>query len=528
MIRVAIRCLTRSSLERTRDAARAAALCIAMLLTCVAPVTAQPDEDVDVTSSPPPTQSDPPPLTREQIVALHEKGVALFQAEKYDESLEVWREILGANPKDSIALYNAACTQVKLSYHDKAVALLERAVLAGFVDFDDMKRDPDLEPIREHPRYVALVNAIDEAVDRAGETMEQRARQMLDDDATVDRDERLRFVYATSLEPSSHAAMRATIDRQLDWQIEHLFDAPPNSWVLVVVPSPERADEILRSARVGGFYDHDLRRLVTREIGPSLRHELTHALHHAQMDRLGQTHPMWLQEGLASVFELYDLHDDGTMTVLPNSRMNVAVNLAKINGLSDWTRLFKESDRRFTRNRPRAKYAETRAIFQFLASEGRLVSWYRTYLETYDEDPTGALAFEREFETPLEEVERAFRLWVRAHDKVAEEIASDQPALGVWLSDQLANDGVRIVGVNPGGAARREGIRANDVILSIDGRPMYASEEIVYEIGRREAGEEVTLKLRRIAREFEVTIKLRPVTPPRNIDAAVSAPGIAA
>lgn len=472
-------------------------------------------------------QDAPPPLSREQIVALHEQGVARFQDGEYDAALDIWRQILKANPKDTIALYNAACTQARLSYPDKAVALLERAILAGFVDFDDMKRDPDLESIREHPRYVALVGAIDEAIALAGETMEQRAREMLDDDATVDRDERLRFVYATSLEPASHAIMRKTIDRQLDWQIEHLFDAAPDSWVLVIVPTPEKANEILRSARVGGYYDHDLRRLVTREIGPSLRHELTHALHHAQMDRLGQSHPMWLQEGLASVFELYELQDDGTLTVLPNSRMNIAVNLAKINGLSRWSRLFKEDDRRFTRNRPRAKYAETRAIFEFLAAHGRLVSWYRTYLETYDEDRGGALAFEREFDAPLDEVEQMFRAWVRDHDKVAEEIAADQPALGLWLSDQLANDGVRVVGVNPGGEARSAGVRPNDVILSIDGRPMYATEEIVYEIGRRDAGDEVTIRLRRIAKEYDVKVKLRPVTPPRDIDTAVSAPGVA-
>ncbi|NIM60902.1 MAG: hypothetical protein GTO30_04390, partial [Acidobacteria bacterium] len=52
----------------------------------------------------------------------------------------------------------------------------------------------------------------------------------------------------------------------------------------------------------GGIYEHERRRLIARDIGASLRHELTHAYHYADMDRLGQRHPLWVQEGIATLY----------------------------------------------------------------------------------------------------------------------------------------------------------------------------------------------------------------------------------
>src|SRR5690606_15189567 len=124
-----------------------------------------------------------------------------------------------------------------------------------------------------------------------------------------------------SLRRDAFDAMRATIRAQWDYQIKHLFDAPPDAHVLLMIPSAEQLGRFLPSSAIGGYYDHDRRTLLSRELRPSLRHEITHALHHAQMDRLGQKHPMWVQEGLASVFELYEFDEQGRLIVLDNSRL---------------------------------------------------------------------------------------------------------------------------------------------------------------------------------------------------------------
>jgi len=39
---------------------------------------------------------------------------------------------------------------------EMALALLKQAVAKGFKDFDWMKRDPDLESIRNDPRFQSL------------------------------------------------------------------------------------------------------------------------------------------------------------------------------------------------------------------------------------------------------------------------------------------------------------------------------------------------------------------------------------
>jgi len=50
--------------------------------------------------------------------------------------------------------------------------------------------------------------------------------------------------------------------------------------------------------------------------------------------------------------------------------------------------------------------------------------------------------------------------------------------------------------VTPGGPAERAGIRAGDVILAIDGRPVTASDELVVAIRARTPGDAVTLRVR--------------------------------
>ena len=461
-----------------------------------------------------------------EIERLHAEAVEEYTAGRYAEAIALWREILEQSPTDTIALYNAACAQVKLGSHDKALNLLEGAILCGFVNFERLKRDPDLAPLHGEERFQAILATIDEAYAKAADHMQEWARQALGEKAIVERDERYRIIYGTSLDRETFDRVKATLDKQIAMQIEAFFGDPPNSYVLLLVPTPTQADAILQSVRIGGYYDHDTRRLVMRDVGPALRHEMTHALHHAQMDRLGQDHPMWIQEGLASMFEMYDLDDAGGYVVRDNTRLNIVLNLRGAASLTPWNKLFADDDRRFVRSRPRAKYAEARAVFQYLAEKGRLEEWYRVYVEEiYVSDRSGAAAFERVFGQPLDATERDYRLWLATKAKVAEEVDEDLPALGLWVADQGANDGVLIVGVNPGGAAKRAGVRGSEVIVAVDGKPVYVVEEVVNEILVRGLGAEVTLRLRHGIKYREVKVPLRPVKPSRHVE-VVQPPGV--
>jgi tetratricopeptide (TPR) repeat protein len=60
------------------------------------------------------------------------------------------------DPEDGAIAYNVACLYALEGEVDKALDFLEAAVGAGFGNRDWMEHDPDLESLREHPRFQAL------------------------------------------------------------------------------------------------------------------------------------------------------------------------------------------------------------------------------------------------------------------------------------------------------------------------------------------------------------------------------------
>jgi len=57
----------------------------------------------------------------------------------------------------------------QLGEHDKALDLLQRwASYVGPENKDWMQQDPDLDPLRDHPRYAKILELIDAAI--AGRT----------------------------------------------------------------------------------------------------------------------------------------------------------------------------------------------------------------------------------------------------------------------------------------------------------------------------------------------------------------------
>ena len=64
---------------------------------------------------------------------------------------------LTLNPDDNVMLYNAACAYARINEKKLAINTLQRIVLAGYEDFDWIKKDPDLENIRNEPEFIELV-----------------------------------------------------------------------------------------------------------------------------------------------------------------------------------------------------------------------------------------------------------------------------------------------------------------------------------------------------------------------------------
>ena len=58
------------------------------------------------------------------------------------------------------------------------------------------------------------------------------------------------------------------------------------------------------------------------------------------MERRDQHHRLWVQEGLAALYEDFKIAEDGSIRFLPNERHNIARNRAKAGRLMRWSKLF--------------------------------------------------------------------------------------------------------------------------------------------------------------------------------------------
>jgi tetratricopeptide (TPR) repeat protein len=72
-------------------------------------------------------------------------------------AVELDQRIVGLAPEDFLARYNLACSLARAGCADEAIDALSRAILLGYDDLDHMETDPDLESLRAHPDFLALL-----------------------------------------------------------------------------------------------------------------------------------------------------------------------------------------------------------------------------------------------------------------------------------------------------------------------------------------------------------------------------------
>jgi non-specific serine/threonine protein kinase len=84
-------------------------------------------------------------------------GIHLATAGQKEKAKAEGEKALELNPNDSLMMYNAACLYARLGDARLAAKTLKDAVAAGQEDFEWIKRDPDLDGIRNEPEYIELM-----------------------------------------------------------------------------------------------------------------------------------------------------------------------------------------------------------------------------------------------------------------------------------------------------------------------------------------------------------------------------------
>jgi predicted Zn-dependent protease len=76
------------------------------------------------------------------------------------DGLKMDRKLVKLQPANATAHYNLACSLALAKRKTAALDELRRAVQLGYRDFDWMQQDPDLEPLKEHPDFLSLLEAL--------------------------------------------------------------------------------------------------------------------------------------------------------------------------------------------------------------------------------------------------------------------------------------------------------------------------------------------------------------------------------
>jgi predicted Zn-dependent protease len=94
------------------------------------------------------------------VMVLELLGGLYTQQGRIADGLKMDRKLVRLQPANATARYNLACSLALLDRKRDALRELESAVKLGYRDLDWMEQDPDLEGLKDHPAFRALVSAL--------------------------------------------------------------------------------------------------------------------------------------------------------------------------------------------------------------------------------------------------------------------------------------------------------------------------------------------------------------------------------
>lgn len=463
-------------------------------------------------AQPAPNPASPDQPRRMTPAQLEAEGIAAVKANDLDRAESLFLQHAEHDPTSFTPWYNLAAVSSLRADLPAAQDRLTQALARGFSDIRILRADPHMAALRTTRLFTDL-NARWPEVLQARRTSDlTSARQLVGrahESRTLDR---WKIELISDHDPIATDQARDELELLADWFTATVFtDLRPDdafaedAWAMVILPDREGFTRWASAtfgpgvrdgiSTIGGAYDHNRRSLVAQDLGATLRHELIHVLHWRDMSRLGQNHAPWIQEGLASLVEDYDITNN-TLTPVPSWRTNIVKRLHTARRHTPLEQLAGTSMQRLTSSRPLAQYAQSRAVMLYLLEHDKLIDFYRTYTQTFDTDPTGLHALKITLNhATTAELEQAFHTWARALPQVPERGSDLTATLGIEIENGDGT-GVRVTGL-PAGARQRTGLSIGSHITAINNRPTRDLNELIRVLADYAPGDTITLSHRR-------------------------------
>lgn len=176
-----------------------------------------------------------------------------------------------------------------------------------------------------------------------------------------------------------------------------------------------------------GFYKHSEKKLVmdiSTGIG-TLVHEMVHALINPDFPDV----PVWLNEGLGSLYEQCQIEDNGSLRGLINwryPRLKKAITTDTLVKLKD---LLEMNDEKFYGENSDLHYAEARYFCMYLQELKILPEFYKTFRDNYyskdtpkeEKDLSGIKTLTKLFDKSIDEIEKNWKKWAVKLEKEKED-----------------------------------------------------------------------------------------------------------
>ena len=99
---------------------------------------------------------------RRYVEALQLLGDDYTRRGRFKDGLQVDRRLARLCPEDPLVHYNLACSFSLTEEFRKAAHALRKALQSGYRDFEHLRHDSDLEPLRQTNLYAAIEQEIAE------------------------------------------------------------------------------------------------------------------------------------------------------------------------------------------------------------------------------------------------------------------------------------------------------------------------------------------------------------------------------